>query len=135
MQLWGLKTVALFDVWSIEHFFMGITVGVIVSYLLRKTPHSTLKFFGAVLVLAYLWELVEYQLEVGHSGIKAVTYWFQGVEYWPNRLGSDPALVLLGAFVSLRYKTVHLPARIISFTWLGVHIFIFPHCMYLQTLF
>ena len=25
--LWGFKTVSLFDVWSIEHFLTGISVG------------------------------------------------------------------------------------------------------------
>lgn len=110
-------------------------MGVVVLYLLRGKPHSHLKFLVAVLAVAYAWEFVEYNLEMGRSGIEAVTYWFQGVEYWPNRLGSDPALVLLGAFVALKFEKVRLPARMTSFTWMGVHVLVFPHCMYLHTLF
>lgn len=135
MELWGLKTVALFDVWSLEHFLAGITVGTMVLYFSRKKPHSPLKFLAAVLLVAYAWEFVEYNLEMGRSGIEAVTYWFQGVEYWPNRLGSDPALVSLGAFAALKFEKARRPARVSSFIWIGVHVFIFPHCMYLQTLF
>lgn len=135
MELWRWKTVALFDVWSIEHFLTGVTVGAVVLYLSCKKPHSHLKFLMAVLAVAYAWEFVEYNLEMGRSGIEAVTYWFQGVEYWPNRLGSDPALVLLGAFVALRFEKVRLPARMTSFTWMGAHVLVFPHCMYLHTLF
>jgi len=135
MEIWGWKTVALMDVWSFEHFLSGVTAGVVGMYVLRKKPHQPFKFIGFVLGGAYLWELIEYNLEIGHSGIEAVTYWFQGVEYWANRLITDPAMALLGSWVALKYQSVRLPARFASLLWLGVHVFIFPHCMYLHTLF
>ena len=41
--LWGLKTEALFDVWSIEHLLSGLSVGNIVMSFHR---HLDTKYFG-----------------------------------------------------------------------------------------
>lgn len=135
MEIWGWKTEALLDVWSFEHFISGITIGGLLLYFLRNKNLSRWQFVGMVLAVAYGWEFFEYQLEMGRSGIERVTYWFQGVEHWANRLGSDPFFVLMGALVARQYKPTHLPARVTSVAWMSVHVFIFPHCMYLHTLF
>ena len=34
--LWGFKTVAMFDVWTIEHLFSGLSVGNLVKKNIRK---------------------------------------------------------------------------------------------------
>ncbi len=135
MEIWGDKTIALLDVWSFEHFISGITIGGLVLYFTRNKSLSVWHFFGIVLTLAYLWEFFEYQLEVGRSGIERVTYWFQGVEHWANRLGSDPFFVLIGALLGRRHVFTQIPARFVSLIWMGTHVFVFPHCMYLHTLF
>lgn len=137
MELWGLKTVALFDLWSIEHFLTGISIGALIHFFHQgKFSEKDQKYISMIFVLfcAYLWEAVEFYLEWGATGMDAVTYWFQGVEYWGNRLITDPIMVLLGHFVAVRYKKTIWPARVLSFSWLFVHVFVFPHCMYLQTL-
>ncbi len=87
-----------------------------------------------VLFLAYLWETIEHYLETGVAG-KAVEYWFQGVEYWPNRIIFDPLALVIGYLIAKKYPGLVIPARICSLIWLSVHIFIFPHSMYLQEMF
>lgn len=144
--LWGLKTAAIFDVWSIEHILSGLSVG----HAVRKDNRRHLKkhypglfvvpstkwridLFG-VLFLAYMWEAIEHYLEQGIVG-ETVKYWFQGVEFWPNRLITDPLLLVAGYMIAKKYPVLVIPARILSVIWLFVHIFVFPHSMFLHTLF
>ena len=87
-----------------------------------------------VLFLAYAWETLEHYLETGLAG-SAVEFWFQGVEFWPNRLITDPLMLLLGYLIAKKYPRFVIPARIASVAWLFIHIFIFPHSMYLHYLF
>lgn len=142
--LWGLKTTALFDVWSLEHFMAGISVGGFVVYFNRRAwsrlttapiPNGQSSFdIAGCLFLAYLWEAIEHYLENGTAGA-AVEYWFQGIEFWGNRLIVDPLLLVLGMLLVCRYPKLEWPARAASTTWLGVHVFVFPHCMYLYEIF
>lgn len=145
MPLWGLKTVAMFDVWTFEHILTGISVGTAV----KKRNHRVLKnLLGfdhdrhapplhfdliGVLFVAFLWEAIEHYLEIGLAG-QTVEYWFQGVELWSNRLLSDPAMLVVGYFIAKRFRFLIIPARVLSVLWLVTHIFIFPHSMYLQEL-
>lgn len=129
MQLWGEKTVATFDVWSIEHLVTGFCIGAVL-YLREPSPRH---YYLYALMIAFMWETLEHYLEIGLFGAR-VEYWFQGVEHWSNRLLADPALVLLGAYLYRRASYLKWTARIFSVLWLGVHIFIFPHSMYLHTL-
>ena len=85
----------------------------------------------AVLFLAFAWETVEHYLEVGLAG-HAVEYWFQGVEFWGNRIITDPALMVCGYLIAKKYPRLVWPARALSIMWLFVHVFVFPHSMYLQ---
>ena len=143
--LFGLKTTAIFDVWSFEHILSGISVGSAVQHknhtevrkLLRTDDHNYHSWYFAllgVLCLAYAWETIEHYLEEGLMGA-AVAYWFQGVEFWPNRIISDPLLLILGYCIARKYPTTVWPARALSLLWLVVHVFVFPHSMYLHTLF
>ncbi len=166
-EFFGLKTVAWFDLWSIEHFFSGLSIGTLAAIIANKilapylaqachatnhnnnhnlsTPnHSTsqpaaqitkppIQFYAVyILCLAYMWEAVEFYMEAGYTNIAAITYWFQGVEFWGNRLITDPLLTLVGGVLGLKYPLYVWPARIFSGLWLLVHIFIFPHSMYLH---
>ena len=89
--------------------------------------------FLGVLFLAYLWETLEHYLEEGLAGA-AVEYWFQGVEFWPNRFVSDPLMLVLGYWIAVRRPHLVVWARVASVAWLVVHIFVFPHSMYLHEL-
>ena len=89
--IWGLKTNAIFDIWSVEHILCGFSVGKFVLEINRRVFH---KHFGSnfddvqknyfnlisVLFLAYFWETIEHYLETGLVG-NVVSYWFQGVEF------------------------------------------------------
>lgn len=141
-MLFGVKTEAWFDVWSIEHFISGVGIGALAILICRKFILNNAQEVGdeisrrfhliCVLWLSYLWEAVEFYLEAGYTNIDAVTYWFQGVEFFGNRLITDPLLTTLGAVAGFKYPVLRLPAKILVFIWLSVHIFYFPHSMYLH---
>lgn len=61
-----------------------------------------------------------------------VMYWFQWVEFYWNRIVTDPLLMVFWYVIIKRYPMVVPYARLFSLTWLWVHIFVFPHSMYLQ---
>ena len=142
-MIWGLKTVAFFDIWTVEHLLSGISIGSFSIYLNKKKIKNEFNmdthksyYFDIILVLliAYIWETAEHYLETGLAG-ESVEYWFQGVEFWANRFISDPLITVFGYFISKYYPTTVTPARIISLLWLLIHIFIFPHSMYLHDIF
>ena len=137
-MLWGNKTVAVFDFWSIEHLLAGMTLGIMVQFIRRKIYQGshedlTARFMEISLLFAisFFWEVIEHYLELGLAG-DAVTYWFAGEEYWANRIISDPLLVYGGYLVSRHNYLLAGRARYLSFLWLFVHIFLFPHSMYLH---
>ncbi len=137
MHLWGEKTEAFIDVWSIEHFASGIGVGYLVIFILSKLKYKEnnkdykLMFYMMVILTAYLWEVIEHYLETGAIN-DHITFWFQGVEFWGNRIIADPLLMLLGATCYLKYNFLSKYAQVFSITWIFSHVFIFPHSMYLQ---
>ncbi|MCH2038949.1 MAG: hypothetical protein MK137_10210 [Rickettsiales bacterium] len=147
MILFGDKTVAFLDVWSLEHFVTGICISHVSAYLgallfkggashynaaeVSKNPREWLVY---ILLVACIWEVIEFYMEAGYTGIDGVTYWFQGVEFWANRLISDPILVIVGGYLGLKHKKLVIYARCFSIVWLFVHIFVFPHSMYLHEL-
>lgn len=141
-MIWGLKTEAAFDVWSIEHLVMGVSVGWFSMYLTSKIVgdekiSDKLKLrisFIITLLVAYMWETLEHYLEVGLAG-HAVEYWLQGVEHWSNRLIFDNLMVMSGWWVYQQQNKMVWFARVFSVIWLFVHIVIFPHSMYLHYLF
>ena len=159
--VWGLKTVAAFDVWTIEHILTGISAGSTVknhnkkhlhglleSYQVKSNTNEAHKFLNdtedhksvlrfdliGVLLLAYLWESLEHYFETGLLG-SGVEYWFQGVEFWPNRLITDPLMLVFGYYLAKRFPAMVWPARGLSLLWLVVHLFVFPHSMYLHYIF
>jgi hypothetical protein len=143
--LWGYKTVAIFDIWSLEHFINGIAFAGLVELIARRIFNKgEIKpaswkiinlFIG--LALALFWECIEHYLEAGliPGAIGArISFWFQGVEFWLNRLVGDTLTVTLGWYVYTRNNKLALPAKIFSLVWMIVHIFFFPDSMYLQRL-
>jgi hypothetical protein len=145
MQIWGYKTVAMFDLWSFVHFINGIAlagfVAMIAEKILKKEEinPTTWKIINIILgwMIAFFWECIEHYLEAGvlPGAIgERVTFWFQGVEHWSNRLIGDTLMVLLGWLVYDKFKNLAIPAKIITTLWLLLHIFVFPDSMYLHRL-
>ena len=141
-MIWGLKTIAIFDVWTFEHFLSGLSIGALAVSCNMKIFKSKLdldsrdiktRYFDLIFVLliAYAWETVEHYLESGLTG-DVVAYWFQGVEFWANRIISDPLITVVGYYIAVRNPKLVTPARILSLIWLLVHVFLFPHSMYLH---
>lgn len=135
----------MFDVWTIEHLLSGISIGSAVRKKNHKTfqeilnvidhkYHSWWFDISGVLFLAYLWETLEHYLEGGLAGFK-IAYWFHGIEFWPNRIITDPLMLVLGYLIAKKFPSLVWPARFLSIGWLIVHIFVFPHSMYLHELF
>ena len=140
IELFGNKTTAFLDLWSIEHILSGISIGAMVSFINYKyhnslSPKTLVRIdIIAILFLAYLWESIEIYLELGLLGSQ-VEFWLNGIEHWSNRLISDPLMMLIGYFIGLNFPITIHPARTLSVIWLFVHIFIFPHSMYIHELF
>lgn len=151
MLLWGFKTEAAFDVWSLEHFLNGISIAAFADLGFTRLMLWTrlgkkgfteeqkgIVIFILVLAVSLFWENAEHYIEAGilPGAIGArITYWFQGVEHWSNRLIADTLMVLLGWYVYTKKKNFAWAAKILSTLWLLVHIVVFPHSMYLHTLF
>jgi hypothetical protein len=145
MLIWGHKTLAMFDVWSLEHFVNGICMAGVASWITVKASkkleinHISRKIIVILIVVigSLFWECVEHYIEsgilTGEVGAR-VTHWFQGVEHWSNRLIGDTLTVLLGCYVYFKNKKLVVPAKIFTIVWMAVHIFVFPDSMYLQRL-
>ena len=129
LVLWGNKTHALFDVWSIEHYIMGINAFMLCKYW-RVRGCS---MFAQIFLLSLIWEVCEFYMETGFAGGR-VKYWFQGVEHPLNRLGTDQLMIYLGALTAQLWGSwgMYLAARVFSIGWLALHIFFLPHSMALQ---
>jgi hypothetical protein len=135
MTLFGLKTEAFLDVWSIEHILFGMSVGGIVMFINKKHKAKLASKLNIlmILLLAYFWESIEVYLELGAAG-DGVKYWFYGVEHWSNRIISDPLMMIIGYYIVRRVPKICNISRVLSCAWLFVHIIIFPHSMYLHEL-
>lgn len=144
MEFFGLKTIAWFDIWSIEHFLSGVSILTFSKFISHKMvltnkdislENINFKFYlSYIFCISYIWESIEFYLEAGYTNNEAITFWFQGVEFWGNRLITDPMLTVLGAVIGLRYHKILWPARILCLLWLMIHVFYFPHSMYLHEL-
>ena len=140
--IWGIKTQAIFDVWSFEHLISGVSFGSavkkknhkILGRLLGRKKHDLQSYYFGIMgiaAVAYLWETIEHYLEIGLGG-EWLEYWFQGVEFWPNRIVADPLLMILGYIIAKKYPKIIWPIRVLSITWVVVHLFVFPDSMYLH---
>jgi len=145
MVIWGHKTIAMFDIWTLQHIASGIYMASVASFIVRKTSEkieisqASRKFVSFLIVIAaaFLWECAEHYVEsgiiAGNIGAR-VTFWFQGVEHWSNRLIGDTLAVILGFYIYNLKNRLAIPAKLFSLLWMGVHIFVFPDSMYLHRL-
>jgi hypothetical protein len=145
MLLWGLKTEAAFDLWSLEHLANGATMAaaahcILCTFLSNRVTKEQRPWVSLLLVLtaALFWENVEHYVEAGllpGAWGARVTFWFAGIEHWSNRLLGDNLMVFLGWFIYTKRPRFALAAKIFSTFWLLLHIFVFPDSMYLQRAF
>ncbi len=111
----GDQSVALFDLWSIQHFLVGILIG---SLLLgsEKTEKPVKKWrviIPFMIFVAISWEAVEVFLENGHI-------LFNSFEGWSNRLITDPLMALLGGMVGYLIKDSWKIAVVPAILWLVI---------------
>ncbi|MDR3160703.1 MAG: hypothetical protein LBU28_03715, partial [Spirochaetaceae bacterium] len=128
MLIWGFKTEAAFDVWSLEHLANGIAMGAVArrvtaAWFPQPLTPGQRRFveFILVLLLALSWENIEHYVEAGVlPGLigERITFWFQGVEHWTNRLIADTLMVLLGWYIYTKQNRLFWIARIFSALWL-----------------
>ena len=130
-ELFGHKSLALFDLWSVAHFLTGCGLVYVFHAIGRVRRTSVEAKLVLVLLISCTWELVEMYLELGLGGA-AVAVWFDGVEHPANRILTDQMLFLAGFALTLRHRWAALPAKAASATWLFVHVVFLPHSMYLQ---
>ncbi|MDD4290578.1 MAG: hypothetical protein PHH83_04925, partial [Patescibacteria group bacterium] len=130
----------MFDVWTIGHLLGGLSIGKLIDivrqYIGLKENNGSKnvsQWFNICIVLffSYLWEAIEHYFETGLIGDMSRN-WFQGVEFWANRLVADPLIIVLSYIISIKYPKIVWPARFLFVLWWIVHLFIFPNSMYLQ---
>lgn len=133
--LFGKNAEAMLDLWTLQHF----SVGILVVYFFRQMAKRRLgkqwelNFVYVSLAGAYVFEALELWLEIGGAGEKIAT-WLHSLEHWSNRLVADPMALLFGMLVSRRYPR----SRLIAFGFIVIWIVtqgLSPHCMYINDLF
>lgn len=137
IELFGAKTTAAFDLWSLEHFFTGANVAIFGGKMRRRfnvcNDNPRLFVIAFVLICELFWEVVEHYLEAGAMTMfPRVEYWFHGVEAFVNRAISDPLMTVAGGFFIMRFPKWKIFCVLFSTIWVTVHVFFFPHCMYSQ---
>lgn len=92
MKIFGKKTDAIFDYWSLAHvsFYYIITR----LFLMEVGP---LEGIIAVLIFSYSWEFLEIELESNNELFKK---YLKGKEIWWNRYIGDPLSNLIGFFIA-----------------------------------
>src|SRR5690349_3208542 len=112
-MIFGPKTDAWLDVWSLEHFVSGMAISTLCAVLADRlflrglqdipTVAKTRGYMITILLVEYMWEVVEFYMEAGYTHVAAITYWFQGVEFWGNRLVADPLITWAGGIIGLHH--------------------------------
>ena len=134
-MLFGDKTTAWFDIWSIQHIMSLMWVIVRFEQGLRPRvsprPAGLLGLLVA-LCLGFAFEPIERLAELGYAG-SAVAQWFAGEEYWANRWIADTIVCGVAAYLLSRNRPwLVYAARQYSVSWMLLHVLLAPHSMYLQ---
>ena len=125
-MFFGDKTVAFFDIWSIEH----LMTGVFCAFVLNKVFPNKKSNLILLLVISCFWECLEHYLEEGLLGVK-IKNWFSGTEYWGNRLFGDNLVIVLGYFIYNKYPKSIYYALVFSVVFLLLHL-CYPSSMDIQ---
>lgn len=113
--LWGHKTVALFDLWTLQH----IATGAIIAHVLTRTNYASQSTLWTIIMLSLFWESLELILELGHlQGLREIGIWTGGVEFWVNRVFIDPLAMIFGAAMYKYNKKIFSYSFIFTIVWL-----------------
>lgn len=113
-QLFGDKSRSLLDLWSFQHFLVGVLIGHALTLELREDREKVHLTRIVVLTASIVcfWETWEFgaELGLGMYDTMIITFilspeWFGGVEHWSNRLIADPALMLSGSTLGFQLAT------------------------------
>ena len=130
--LFGYRTDAVFDFWSVQHFLGGILIGTVLLYFYSRVLNNLKELIWVVLTIAFGWEIIELAMESGIFG-GAIAHWKDGFEHWGNRLIGDPLMFVLGgvvaSYIPFSWKLAAAPASL----WFIVNV-VSPTSMYIQHL-
>ena len=136
-MLFGHKTVAWFDLWSIEH--IATLMWLITSLMQRcrdrgiQQRHSWYLATFLAIALGFCWEFIEEPIERGLLG-ERVAYWMHGIEHWGNRWVADTLICgIIAALLAWQCPWLVWVAKYFAVYWCLGHIILTPHSMYLQT--
>jgi hypothetical protein len=117
----GDESIALFDLWSIQHFLSGVLI--ISFFLLPKNTVGEIKnwqkIIPFILFVALSWEAMEIYFETG-----VIIKGWTGSEHWSNRIITDPLMALLGGVVGYITKDSWRVAIVPAIFWLILKIFL-----------
>lgn len=138
-NLFGDKGDSFLDIWSFQHFLVGIVLGFFIAEVAKDKSETLYTVVG----VAYFWEGQEISGELGLGmfdlpPIAAATEWLGGVEHWSNRLIADPLLVTLGGilgwwFYTREYKRHYHVVLALAATFFALHVYA-GHSMTIQQL-
>ena len=132
-QLFGAKTQAPFDFWTLQHLINGIVFARAHRFFqedLENTVWRKGDCLWTILFLAFVWEGFEAGAETGMWGTE-IAQWFWGLEHWTNRVITDPLLLGIGGLIYIIYPRSLKPALVIATLWLMMNL-IMPDSMALQ---
>lgn len=122
--LFGHHTLAVFDLWIIGHFILGIIFGGAWQLVTREAfegPWYLARWFLLAVIMMVIWEYMEFMIEIGVFG-EAAARWQGGVEHWTNRYIADIVLATIGC-IAFRYQPKILwPTVFIGTAWLLLHL-------------
>ena len=128
--IFGERSNAVFDLWSLQHFCSGIFIGILLSKSPRTRSMSVRTLLLITLLLALCWESIELAMEIGYFG-SDIAVWKGGIEHWGNRFLGDPLMVALGSLISRRFSHAWKIALVPMALWLFFN-FTAPHSMFIQ---
>lgn len=118
VALFGHKSVAIFDIWTLAHVSIGAVVGYFAIVLRSIEFHHPIML---LLLIFFGWEIIEHYIEISH--IAYLSEWFGGQENILNRLIGDQIAIVLG-FLLIKQKPSFFPlALLLAVGILAFHIF------------
>ncbi|MEA1929668.1 MAG: hypothetical protein U9M92_02180 [Patescibacteria group bacterium] len=116
--LLGNRNVAIFDLWSIQHFLSGIIIAALLAKFFVKSKSLAIgEYILVILIIAMSWEAMELAMEKGVVG-QIVSHWKDNHEHWGNRLIGDLLMVVLGGLLGRKYSWTWKIATIPAALWL-----------------
>ncbi len=113
--LFGNQEIAMFDLWSIQHFLAGILIGSLLLIPKNETTQQWQKIIPFILFIALSWEAFEIYIETG-----VIFETWKGFEHWTNRIITDPLMALIGGVVGYLIRDSWRVAVVPAIMWLVI---------------